>query len=307
MAIGYTSWSVLLYLLLVMSSHGIGAMKMIPKDDLVDDLHHNVMNALKYPMIDNQGDHAHGHGHNAIHTDHVHAHSSSHMDDIDPSLIVFFFLEDLKVGKKIPIYFPKRDPSYSPHFLPKEESDSIPFSLEQLPNLLQIFSFSHGSPQAQVMESTLRQCEVKPIKGESKTCAISLESMLDFVGAMLALEGEFKVVSTIHFTESTTILQNYIILSGPKMVACHTMPYPYAIFYCHYQESESKVFKVFLGGENGDRLEAVAVCHKDTSQWSPGHVSFQVLGIEPGSSPVCHFFPSDNLVWIASSTLISHM
>ncbi|XP_028107802.1 BURP domain-containing protein BNM2A-like [Camellia sinensis] len=212
------------------------------------------------------------------------------------------------------MYFPKRDPSSSPHFLPKEESDSIPFSLEQLPNLLRIFSFPQGSPQAQAMESTFRQCEVKPIKGESKTCATSLESMLDFVRAMLRLESEFKVVSTIHFTESTTILQNYTILEDPleicgpnKMVACHTMPHPYAIFYCHYQESESKVFKVFLGGENGDRVEVVAVCHMDTSQWSPGHVSFQVLGIEPGSSPVCHFFPSDNLVWIASSTLISYM
>ncbi|GMP38003.1 hypothetical protein CsSME_00009433 [Camellia sinensis var. sinensis] len=212
------------------------------------------------------------------------------------------------------MYFPKRDPSSSPHFLPKEESDSIPFSLEQLPNLLQIFSFPQGSPQAQAMESTFRQCEVKPIKGESKTCATSLESMLDFLRAMLRLESEFKVVSTIHFTESTTILQNYTILEDPleicgpnKMVACHTMPHPYAIFYCHYQESESKVFKVFLGGENGDRVEVVAVCHMDTSQWSPGHVSFQVLGIEPGSSPVCHFFPSDNLVWIASSTLISYM
>ncbi|GMP37993.1 hypothetical protein CsSME_00009427 [Camellia sinensis var. sinensis] len=258
MAIGYASWSVLLYLLLVISPHGIGAMKMIPKDDLVDDLHHNVINTLKYPMIDNQEDHAHAH--NEIHTDHIH------------------------VGKRIPIYFPKRDPSSSPHFLPKEESDSVPFSLEQLPNLLQIFSFPQGSPQAQAMESTLRQCEVKPIKGESKTCVTSLESMPDFVRVMLGLESEFKV-----------------------MVACHTMPYPYAIFYCHYQESESKVFKVFLGGVNGDRVEAVAVCHIDTSQWSPGHVSFQVLGIEPGSSPVCHFFPSDNLVWIASSTLISYM
>ncbi|XP_028051992.1 BURP domain-containing protein BNM2A-like [Camellia sinensis] len=262
-------------------------------------------------MIDNQEDHAHAH--NEIHTDHIHDHSASHMDHIDPSLIVFFFLEDLKVGKRIPIYFPKRDPSSSPHFLPKEESDSVPFSLEQLPNLLRIFSFPQGSPQAQAMESTLRQCEVKPIKGESKTCATSLESMLDFVRVMLGLESEFKVVSTIHFTESTTMLQNYTILedpleiSGPKMVACHTMPYPYAIFYCHYQESESKVFKVFLGGVNGDRVEAVAVCHIDTSQWSPGHVSFQVLGIEPGSFPVCHFFPSDNLVWIASSTLISYM
>ncbi|THG06647.1 hypothetical protein TEA_005270 [Camellia sinensis var. sinensis] len=218
-------------------------MKMIPKDDLVDVM--NVMNALKYPMIDNQDDHAHAHAHNEIHIDHIHDHSSSHMDHIDPSLIVFFFLEDPKVGKTIPIAS-QRDSSSSPHFLPKEESNYISLSLEQLPNLLRIFSFPQGSPQAQAMESTLRQCEVKPIKGRSKTCATSLESMLDFVRAMFGLVSEFKVVSTIHFTESTSILQNYTILedtleiSGPKMVACHTMPHPYAIFYCYYRESKSK-------------------------------------------------------------------
>ncbi|KAI7980215.1 BURP domain-containing protein BNM2A [Camellia lanceoleosa] len=129
---------------------------------------------------------------------HIRAHSSSHMDHIDPSLIMFFFLEDLKVGKRIPIYFPKRDPSSSPHFLPKEESDSIPFSLELLPNLLRIFSFPQGSPQAQAMESTLRQCEVKPIKGESKTCATSLESMLDFGPPQSAISSHLIILCGLH-------------------------------------------------------------------------------------------------------------
>ncbi|GMP37987.1 hypothetical protein CsSME_00009423 [Camellia sinensis var. sinensis] len=260
-------WVILLFLgatrnnLLLLSSHGIGTMKMIPKDDLVDDLHHIVMNALKYPMIDNQDDRAHAH--NGIRTDHIHDHSSSHMDHISGR-------------KKNSHLLPEERPFFLSSFPTKAESDYIPFPLKQLPNLLEIFSFPQGSPQAQSMESTHRQCEVKPIKGESKIYATSLESMLDFIRAMFGLESEFKVVSTIHFTESTTILQNYTILEdlleiyGPKMVACHTMPYPYAIFYCHYQESKSKVFK-------------------------------------PGCSPVCHFFPSDNLVWIAPSTLISHM
>ncbi|MCI83693.1 BURP domain-containing protein, partial [Trifolium medium] len=45
-------------------------------------------------------------------------------------------------------------------------------------------------------------------------------------------------------------------------------------------------------GENGDMVEAMAVCHLDTSQWTPSHVSFQVLGVTPGSSSVCHFFPA---------------
>ncbi|KNA03061.1 hypothetical protein SOVF_212750, partial [Spinacia oleracea] len=51
---------------------------------------------------------------------------------------------------------------------------------------------------------------------------------------------------------------------------------------------------------NNNIVEAVAVCHMDTSQWSPNHASFRVLKIKPGSSPVCHFFPADNLVWVPS-------
>ncbi|EXC07323.1 hypothetical protein L484_021231 [Morus notabilis] len=63
-------------------------------------------------------------------------------------------------------------------------------------------------------------------------------------------------------------------------------------------ESENKVYKISLGGENGDKVEAVAFCHMDTSHWSRDHVSFRVLRIEPGTFPVCHFFPADHLVWV---------
>ncbi|KAK6136775.1 hypothetical protein DH2020_029488 [Rehmannia glutinosa] len=234
------------------------------------------------------------HNHNArqnMRIEQVHSHSSSHMHHMDPSLIVFFFVEDLKQGNTIPIYFPKRESDASPRSLPKEEADLIPFSSEKLDHILQFFSFPEGSPQAIAIEDTLRQCETKHIKGETKTCATSLESMFDFTKTILGSK------------ENNTLLQKYTIMGireipANKMVACHTMPYPYAVFYCHYQESESRVYQVSLVGENGDKVEAVAVCHMDTSQWSRNHVSFQVLGIEPGSFPVCHFFPADNFVLV---------
>ncbi|KAF1001579.1 hypothetical protein AG4045_001387 [Apium graveolens] len=185
-----------------------------------------------------------------LHSMDVQGHPSSHMHHMDSSLIVFFKLEDLKMGNTMQVYFPKRDPSRSPHLLSKETADSIPFSLEEAPSLLKRFSFTRYSPQAKAMEDTLRQ-----------------------------------------FPEE---------ILAPKMVACHTMPYSYAVFYCHYQKSKSRVFKVSLVGENGDKVEAIGVCHLDTSQWSPSHPAFQVLKIEPGTSPVCHFFPADNFVWIPS-------
>nr|KYP66062.1 BURP domain-containing protein 3 [Cajanus cajan] len=239
--------------------------------------------------------------HQTTHTEHKHGHSHMHMD---PSVMVFFTLKDLKVGKTMPVCFPKRDPSTSPKLWPREEAEPLPFSLDQLPNLLKFFSLTPHSPQAKAMQDTLSECESKPIKGEVKFCATSLESMLDFTQTILGSKSGLNVFATSHLTKSSITFQNYTILENimeiiaPKMVACHTMPYPYAVFYCHSQESENKIYRVSLAGENGDRLDAMAVCHMDTSQWGRGHVSFQVLKIQPGTSSVCHFFPADNLIFV---------
>ncbi|KAL2924961.1 BURP domain-containing protein BNM2A, partial [Bienertia sinuspersici] len=251
------------------------------------------------------------HGESHHHHHEIHSTLSPHLDN---STLVFFTLKDLKPGSIIPIFFKpttKQPSSSSPHFLPREEANSIPFSLSKLPYLLQLFGFSQTSPQAQAMEITLRHCEIKPILGETKSCATSLESMLDFVHEIFGSNTKFKALSTHEYGKNYGLLQNYTILGepreilAPKMVACHTMPYPYVVYYCHYQKSESKVFQVSLMGENTNNnnnnimVEAIAVCHMDTSQWSPNHVSFRVLGIKPGSSsPICHFFPADHLVWV---------
>ena len=160
------------------------------------------------------------------------------------------------------------------------------------------------------MEDTLRQCEIAPIKGDTKFCATSYESMINFAREILGSEANIQVLSTIHLTRSVAGVRQYTIIqvprrvSAPKMAACHSMPYPYAVFFCHHQESESRVYRISLYGENGERVEAIAVCHLDTSRWSPNHVSFRVLGIKPGTSPVCHFFPADNFVLVASTSSI---
>ncbi|KAJ6345969.1 hypothetical protein OIU78_008597 [Salix suchowensis] len=132
------------------------------------------------------------------HQKHAHAHLSSHMDHTDPSDKIFFTIEDLKVGKKIPIYFSHRDPSNSPHLISREEADSIPFSLAKLPYLLDFFSLSGESPQAKAMEYTLTLCEVEPMEGETKVCATSLESMLDFARATFGLDTRVRALTTNH-------------------------------------------------------------------------------------------------------------
>ncbi|WJX52488.1 hypothetical protein P8452_38598 [Trifolium repens] len=218
MAINIVSCILLHHLLVIMlCSHGFQARELVETEKKSMEIHHN------------------------------HHHHNHMTHNIDPSLMVFFTLKDLKVGKKMQIYFPKRESSTSPKLWSKQEAESLPFSSNKLSYLLKFFSFSPNTPQAMAMENTLKECESKPIKGEVKFCATSLESMLEFI---------------------------------------------------LYQESENRVYKVLLGGENGDKVEAMVVCHMDTSQWSPSHVSFQVLGVTPGSSSVCHFFPADNYIWV---------
>ncbi|XP_022726933.1 BURP domain-containing protein BNM2A-like [Durio zibethinus] len=224
---------------------------------------------------------------------------------MDPSQNIFFKIDDFKVGKTMVIYLPSKDLSAFPHLLSREEANSIPFSSTQLTQLIEFFSFSKDSRQAKAMEYTLRQCELEPPKGEIRFCATSLESMLDFACSVFGLDAHLKVLTTTFLKKPTVFLQNYTILGVPKqiptrrIIACHTLPYPYAVFYCHSQKStETRLFQVSLGAENGDRVQASAACHMDTSQWDPDHVSFRLLKIKPGSSPVCHFFPPDNLVWV---------
>ncbi|KAK6120919.1 hypothetical protein DH2020_045333 [Rehmannia glutinosa] len=225
----------------------------------------------------------------------------------NPELSVFFYYNTLKVGKKLPIYFPTKDPSTSPHLLSRQESDSIPFSTSQFPYILKFFSFSKTSKQAIAMRKTLHHCEFPAIKGETKFCATSLESMLDSVRGIFG-STKFRLFNTNYLSESMlSPLQNYTVIETPneilarKIVACHMLPYPYAVFYCHSQESDNKLYKVLLEGEDGGGVEAAAICHMDTSQWDPHHVAFRIMKTVPGASPVCHFFPADNLVWIPLS------
>lgn len=70
--------------------------------------------------------------HEEMHIWHIHTQSaSSHIDDMDPSVIVIFLLEDLKQGNTMPIHFPRKKPNSYSHLLSKQEADSIPSALQK--------------------------------------------------------------------------------------------------------------------------------------------------------------------------------
>ncbi|XP_076921533.1 BURP domain protein USPL1-like [Bidens hawaiensis] len=236
---------------------------------------------------------------------HISIYPKNDLYELDPALNVFFHVHDLYSGKKMPIYFAVSDPTTTPRLLTREQYNLIPFSSSKLPYLLELISLTEGSPQALAMEQTLKQCELEATPGETRFCASSLESMLDSTRGILGMVNLKALTANLH-NLSGTLLQRYTFLKEPleinvsNMVACHTMAYPYTVYYCHGQKGYNRVFEISLGGENGNIIDAVAVCHMDTSKWDSDHVAFRVLGGQPGSSPVCHFLPADNIVWIPS-------
>lgn len=132
----------------------------------------------------------------------------SHMDHMEASKLGFFTINDLYVGKQWALNSQLMTLHLLPHFLPREEADSIPFSMQEFPKILQLFSISQGSPQAKTIENTLKHCDFKPIKGETKFCAATLELMLNFVHVTFGSNTPFKVLTTTHLTKSTTLQQN---------------------------------------------------------------------------------------------------
>ncbi|XP_076934465.1 BURP domain protein USPL1-like [Bidens hawaiensis] len=238
-----------------------------------------------------------------VEENHISIYPKNNLYELDPALKVFFHVTDLYSGKKMPIYFAVSDPSTTPRLLTREQSDLIPFSSSKLLYLLELISLTEGSPQALAMEQTLKQCELEATPGETRFCASSLESMLDSTRGIFGMVNLKALTTNLH-NLSNTLLQGYTFLKEPleinvsNMVACHTIAYPYTVYYCHGQKGYNRVFEISLVGENGNIIDAIAVCHMDTSKWDSDHVAFRVLGGQPGSSPVCHFLPADNIVWI---------
>ncbi|WJX09988.1 hypothetical protein P8452_00763 [Trifolium repens] len=184
----------------------------------------------------------------------------------------------------------------------KRFANSIPFSSNKLENILDKFSIKKGSKEAEILKHTISECEEKSIKGEEMLCVTSLESMVDFTTSKL---GNNVEVITTEVEKQSSELQEYVIEKGVKKlgdknktIVCHKENYPYAVFYCHKTDS-SEAYYVPLKDVDGNRVKAIVVCHTDTSNWNPKVLAFQVLKVQPGTVPICHFVPQDHVVWIS--------
>uniref|UniRef100_A0A7N0ZTN9 BURP domain-containing protein n=1 Tax=Kalanchoe fedtschenkoi TaxID=63787 RepID=A0A7N0ZTN9_KALFE len=207
---------------------------------------------------------------------------------VNPPSIHFFLEKDLIPGKQWEMEFPKpKSDGYI--FIPRQVADSVPFSSNKFPAILTLLSVESKSQKAQQLKDTLKHCDNPTGAGEVRACATSLEAMIDF--AIQRLGKNIQAVSTE--SEKYTKLQNFT-----KVVSCHHMDYPYAVFFCHDVEG-ARAYAVPLQGTRGTKVKAVAVCHTNTTTWNPEHLSFKVLKVKPGGEPVCHFLPQHNILWTA--------
>ncbi|RWR73382.1 RD22-like protein precursor [Cinnamomum micranthum f. kanehirae] len=230
----------------------------------------------------------------------------------DPNVALFFLEKDLRQGTenfihrnssiyrkstKFNTFF--SNSKSGPKFLPRNVVDAIPFSSAKISETLKHFSIEPNSQDAQTMMKTIKECEEPAVKGETKYCATSLESMVDFANSQLGTN--IKALATE--TKKEAPKQLYTVVAGvhkmasPKSVAFHSEAYVHAVYYCH-QTSDTTAHVVPLVGKYKVKVDAVAVCHKDTSQWNPKHIAFQMLKVKPGSVPICHFIPQDHVLWV---------
>lgn len=217
---------------------------------------------------------------------------------IEPGVTIFFLQKDLHPGKKMKLHFPKT--TNRAKFLPRKVSESIPFSTAKLSEILNRFKLQPKSAEAEALRETIEECEQASIEGEDKYCATSLESMVEFSVSKLGKK-DIDVVST-EVDEGGKrvykIVENGVKKIAERSVTCHKENYAYAVFYCHEIKATTAYTVSMVGINDGTKAKAVAVCHTDTRTWNRNHLAFQLLKIKPGTDPVCHFLPSDSLVWV---------
>jgi hypothetical protein len=164
---------------------------------------------------------------------------------------------------------------------------------------------------ANVIWSTLELCDnLRPIKGEVKACIVSVESMVEFVTSVLGTAQGLRALSSADVpAEGITSGKMYKVVKVRRAteegdtLTCHGMTFPFAVFMCH-AVNPTRVYWVTLererdvGSGRPEKMEALAICHLDTSDFDPlkmpGHV-------KPGDAPLCHFIARGTVLWATAA------
>ncbi|KAK7856983.1 polygalacturonase-1 non-catalytic subunit beta [Quercus suber] len=212
-----------------------------------------------------------------------------------------FFRESmLKKGTVMPMpnikdKMPKRS------FLPRSISSKLPFSSSKISEMKQIFHADDNSTMEAMILDSLSDCERAPSPGETKRCVGSAEDMIDFAVSVLGRNVAVRTTENVRGSNQNVKLGSVNGINGGKVtqsVSCHQSLFPYLLYYCH-SVPKVRVYEADILDPNSKAKinHGVAICHLDTSAWSPSHGAFLALGSSPGRIEVCHWIFENDLTW----------
>jgi hypothetical protein len=143
---------------------------------------------------------------------------------------------------------------------------------------------------------------------EERACHTSFEGMAQFATSKLGANNIRILATTRALAEASipTVVKvvgfhKRSIAEGKRVVICHDLMFPSALTYCHAVQG-TKVVQVSLETESVARnqINAVAICHLNTTNWLSRHPVFAALNITKGEE-ACHFLTEGDIVWVVNS------
>ncbi|QCD82280.1 hypothetical protein DEO72_LG2g2615 [Vigna unguiculata] len=182
------------------------------------------------------------------------------------------------------------------------ECESAPSVGERcLEELKSVFKVSDNSAMEKRMMDSLGECESAPSVGEINRCVGSVEAMIDFATSVLGRNvGVWTTQNVNGFSKNVMVGRVKGMNAGKvtKSVSCHQSLFPYLLYYCH-SVPKVRVYEAdLLDPESKAKInQGVAICHLDTTAWSPTHGAFVALGSGPGKIEVCHWIFENDMTW----------
>ncbi|XP_010417970.1 PREDICTED: polygalacturonase 1 beta-like protein 2 [Camelina sativa] len=186
-------------------------------------------------------------------------------------------------------------------FLPRSIVSSIPFSSSEIGEIRRVFGAGENSSMSGIISSAVSECERPASHGETKRCVGSAEDMIDFATSVLGRGIVVRTTESVVGSKKKIVIGKVNGINGgdvTRAVSCHQSLYPYLLYYCH-SVPRVRVYEAdILEPESLEKINhGVAICHVDTSAWSPSHGAFLALGSSPGRIEVCHWIFENDMTW----------
>lgn len=212
-----------------------------------------------------------------------------------------FFREAMLKGGNV-MHMPDiRDKMPKRSFLPSLIVSKLPLSISKISKVRKIFNVGNDSSMMGILVNSLSECERAPSPGETKRCVASIEDMIDFSTAVLGRNVMVRTTENTQGYSGTIMIGEVKGINGgdvTKSVSCHQSLFPSLLYYCHSVPKVRVYGADILDPVSKVKINhGVAICHLDTSSWSPGHESFIALGSEPGKIEVCHWIFENDMTW----------